>query len=351
MFGLYTIVIIVLGSLIIAWFTCSFRINRKQAIILSLFFLIYLIIVETFRDGSINPDYDLYLQYIIYSDSYKNEAEKSFFLIADLSHAFGSRYMCVFFIYAIIGISIKLFAIYNYSTNIIYSLCVWLSFSFILHDLIQIRAAVSAALLLLMIPYVCDKHYIKAILVWVLAFIFHNSAILFGIVFILKKDTIVPWKWIALYVVILIINTANLPIFSFIFNIISIFPTFISDRIGKSDPTILNGLPRMTMYSRYVIIPTIFCLMALYHRKKMLAVNSYSLVCLKVCLIGIICYGIGLPIVSERLFEILSMPYIYIVPTSLYWFKKDSLLKGKILITVFCLFMAWNLLYKQEVFS
>lgn len=351
MFGILTTELIVLASLTIAWFTYSYKVKSNHASILNLSLLIALIIIVTFRDGSINPDYGLYLQYIYYPNSYSNEAESSFFAIAHFSKLIGSRYLFVFFVYAILGIATKLYAIYYFSTNVIYSCCIWLSFSFILHDLIQVRAAVSAGLLLLMIPYVCKEEYVKAIVVWIFAFLFHHSAIIFGLIFFLKKDIIKPWKWISVYVVVFLINLTNFPIFPIIFKILTIFPSFITERIGKSDPAILNELPRMTMYSRYILIPTITCFIAVYNRSKLSKISPYSIICLKVCLIGVYSYGIGLPIVSERVFEILSVPYIYLVPTSLYWFNHKSMLKGKILITIFCLFMSWNLLYKQEVFS
>ncbi len=327
------------------------KINTKHTYTLGIILCLFLVIVETFRDGTINPDFDLYLQYIIYPNSYKGDAEASFFKISEYTYLFGGNYLTVFFIYAILGISIKLYAIYRFSINIIYSICVWMSFSFILHDLIQIRAAVAAALLLLMIPFVVQKKYWCAVSVWIIAIAFHNSALIFGFLFLLKKDTIRPWIWIGMYSLIFIINIVNYPIFSLIFKIIALFPSSLADRIGRSDPNVLNELPRMTMYSRYVLIPAIFCLFALCYRKKLISISPYSLVCLKSCFIGLYFYGIGLPIVSERVFELLSVPYILLVPTSLFWFNKNSMIKGKVVITLFCLFMAWNLLFKQEVFS
>lgn len=351
MFGLYTIIFLIAVFLLLAWFACQIKLKRKQIYVLSLILISILTLIETFRDGNINPDYYLYLQYIFYPISYAGEAEYSFFSIATFSRTIGGGPLLVFFIYAILGISVKQYAINVYSKNILYSICVWLSFFYILHDLIQIRAAVSGSLLLLMIPYVYNKEYTKSIIIWIIAILFHNSALIFGILYLLRRNTITPWKWLIIYMLVFIINFINYPIFSSIFKIISILPVSIADRIGRSNPELLNDLPRMTMYSRYILIPTLFCFGAFFFKNHLISIYPYSILCLKICLLGIFAFGIGLPIVSERVYELLSVPYIYLVPTSLYWFKKDSLLKGKIITTTFCLFMAWNLLFKQELFS
>ncbi len=351
MFGLLSTEILVIVILIISWFCVSKKIEPKQILLACIPFAIFLIILETFRNGAINPDYNLYLQYIYFPNSHRGELEESFFNIVSIARFFNGNHITVFLIYALLGISIKLIAIYKYSYNMIYSICVWIAFSFILHDLIQIRAAVSAGLLLLMIPAVYKKQIYLAIFYWIIAFLFHYSSIIFGVLFILKKNEIKSWIWITGYALIFIINATNYPIFNIVFKIISLLPGTLADRIGKSDPTLLDEMSRMTMYSRYVLIPTIFCFASLYFNKTVKTFYPISTLCIKLCFIGIFLFGIGLPIVSERLYEILQVPMIYIVPTSLLWYHRNAVLKGKIAITVFCLFMSWNLLFKQAVFS
>lgn len=351
MFGLLTVEIIVISILVISWFFATIRISSNQKLLLYIPFVIALILIETLRDGTINPDYNLYLQYIRFPDSYKGDLEYSFFSIVDFSQWLGGEYLTVFFIYAILGISLKFIAIYKYSFNFIYSLCVWLCFSFILHDLIQIRASVAASMLLFMIPSIYNRNISVAFLFWIIAFFFHNSAIIFGIIFILKRDSINPLLWIGGYLLIFLINITNYPIFDIIFYFISYIPGTLADRIGDSDPNILNELSRMSMYSRYILIPSIFSIGCLYYIKEIQRVYPFSILCLKLSFISIFCYGIGLPIVSERLFELLQIPMIFLVPTALSWFKHNKMLRGKIIVTIFCLFMSWNLLFKQAVFS
>jgi len=351
MFGFFSVITLVLVSLVISWNIYNIQFSKRDIILYISGIAIILIVIETFRQEDINPDYYLYLQYIKFPDSYCNDAEPSFFNIVRFTHYIGGTHLLVFFIYALLGICLKMTAIIKYSPNIFYSIAVWICFFYILQDLIQIRAAVSGSFLLFMIPSIYNGNYIKALVYWLFAFIFHNSAIVFVILFFFKKDSINPWLWISGYVTIFIINTLNLPIFTYVFKAISFLPMSIASRIGNSDPTILNEMARMTMYSRYILIPSIYSIVCLFRIKNIQSSYPYAILCLKTCMIGIMIYGVGLPIVSERLFEILSIPYIYLIPLCLYWFKRNSLIKGKIAITTFCIFMAWNLLFKQNVFS
>lgn len=352
MFGLYTVEILVISSLLLAWHTNTQKsIKQNQKILCGLLLLGILVFIATLRDGSINPDHKAYLQLIFFPQSHKGDIEESFFIINSFVKFCGGSFHYVFFIYALIAIGIKTYAIFKYSVNIFFSICVWLSFSFILHDLIQIRAAISAGCLLLMIPYVYKKKYLEAIIIWIIAFFFHNSSIIFGLLFLLKRDTFRPFIWIIAYLIIFIVNVFDLPIFTYIVKLISILPGFLSDRIGIWNPTVLDGLSRMKIYSRYALIPSLFCILAIFYRNKSSLYFPETILCLKICFIGIFIFGIGLPIVSERIFELLSVSYIFLVPTSLYWFKHNSELKGKIITIIFCLFMSWNLLFKQEVFS
>lgn len=55
MFGLITVGVIVIVSLIIAWNTAMIKINTKHTYTLGIILCLFLVIVETFRDGTINP--------------------------------------------------------------------------------------------------------------------------------------------------------------------------------------------------------------------------------------------------------------------------------------------------------
>ena len=158
---------------------CSFPTYNKRLKIYVLFG-IGLILVAIFKDGSNMPDYQEFIDNIegnIVADI--NIKEPAFFAIkwlADFCPDY--RVLIGLFLYAIFGVTLKLIAIKQLTEFWFIALAVFISHYYMLHDLIQIRAGVASAFLLLCIKPLYERNG-KRFLLWTLiAFLFHYSAII-----------------------------------------------------------------------------------------------------------------------------------------------------------------------------
>lgn len=340
--------------LIIATLSYDKIFDRKQIIIIGLIFIIGLILCTGLRTAGADPDYDNYKATYISNYSEREGIEFSVLFINNLGNKLGFSYIFLFIVYALLSIPIKYFAIKKYATYPIYSLCVWLSFSFILHDMIQIRVSVAAGILLWMIPAYQSKKYIRFILLWILAIMFHKSAIILGIIILLRRDTINKLFWIVLYTIGVLANLKILNYFDFINYLWNFMPEGINNRTSDLNNNLyrLSDLSHMTMYARYILIPTIIAFISLFSYDKICKNCKFAAILIKLQFIGILIYSFQLPILSVRLYELFSVSLIYLLPLLINIFNnKYRTIFGSITVSIFCLSMAWNLLSKQEVFT
>lgn len=352
MFGKTSAYALIAVTLFLAWNFYSKKIPNKYSIGINWIIILFLVCFVTFREATLNGDYSIYVQYFKYPKSYLGEVENSFFNIRSIVESVSGSFYLLLFIYALLGVVLKYFAIKKYSSNFAYSFCIWISFAFLLQDMVQIRVAVSSGLMLWTIPLICQQKRVIALILIVIAFYFHNSAVVLLLFLFLDNKTIRPNLWISVYVVLFIINVLNVNLYGYILQVFNLLPTSLSGRIGFFDPDILGDSERLTLYSRYILIPTIITFISLFYRDRLQRICPYTILCVKSCFLAIYAYGLSVPILSVRIFELLLIPLIYLFPLCLYWYRGNyAELLGKSTATVFCLFMAWNLLFKQEIFG
>ena len=163
---------------------------------------ILLVLFATFSDRSSMPDY------VEYVDAYKYGSERieySFVLITQISKSLGSI-SYLFFIYACISIGIKMYLIKKVSIHYWASLALYLSYFFVLHDLIQIRAGAASAFLMLSFYMLYKDKKIASFLFWLLAIIFHYSAAIGIAAFFFKKIGYDRRKWSYIFIVGMVIG-------------------------------------------------------------------------------------------------------------------------------------------------
>lgn len=133
-----------------------------------------------------------------FNHTFSERFEPTFYLIRDLAVSFGWDYIGLFFIYAVLSISIKSYCITRMSDQIWLSYLIWISTSFILMDMITIRASVSTGLMLLAIKYRCDNRILKSLVIIIAAVLFHYSAAILLIIIFLspRKGYRIFYIWI-----------------------------------------------------------------------------------------------------------------------------------------------------------
>ena len=156
-----------------------------------------LVIIATLRPDHM-ADYSNYYEAIVNADSFDaGRFEPAFKVIRLLSFNIP---LVVFFYYACISVFLRTAQIIKMSPLIWGSMLIYTANIFILHDMIQIRAAVSSALLLMALPYLHERNFKKFALVSIIAIMFHYSSIVFFLLWFIKPNTGQKYLYIGLLV-------------------------------------------------------------------------------------------------------------------------------------------------------
>jgi len=321
-----------------------------------LFFLmgIILICVAGFRDGQNMPDYLTYL------GLYKRETagyfsyfiEVSFHYIVKLSNLIDKGNPLIFFlIYALLGVTLKLFSIKNLSSPDLYfySLVIYVSNYFILHEMIQIRAGVATAIILLSIVPLYKREFRQFLILIGLATLFHYSSIIFLFLWFLKPNKYNKIWYIGLIPIAYLIHFSSIHMSTFLenltpFRIINLkMATYVNKARAIRLATNIFG---MFIFTRMVIL-----IYFTYFAKQIKQHNKYIYILLKCYAIGIFIY-IALsqfPNIAVRISRTLMVSEIIIIPNLIYTIKGRKL--PRLIIIFYGLLVFYLNVYFTTFFS
>lgn len=277
--------------------------------------IILLIIVLTRPEEM--ADYKHYVQG--YNSDSILRFEPSFYWLKAISNHFGWNYFGLFTLYGILSIGLKSYSIIKMSDQIWISFLVWIATSFILMDMITIRASVASGLMLLAIKSRYDSKMIVTIAILILASLFHYSAavLLLIIPFLsTKKDYRIFYIWIV--PIGMLLQLMGITVSKIIPSIgIAAFQALYD---GYSDDEAAN-LFNILSLGRCAI--AIFLWIRLKHWKNR---NTYALLAVKVYTIGCALFMLlgDLLRVGFRLAELLWCADIIAYPMLTYAFARKS---------------------------
>ena len=157
---------------------------------------IIMILFCAFRTIGVDPDSETYEDiFKSNSNNPKLLVESSFLFISEIIKNFTDDIHYLFLIYAILGITIKFYALRQLSPWYFLPLIIYFSNYFILHDFIQIRAAVASAMLLLAIKPLSEGNKKKAIVYFLIANVFHYSSLVFYPILFFSNNLSRIWKY------------------------------------------------------------------------------------------------------------------------------------------------------------
>lgn len=272
----------------------------------TVFFVIFGIIgiLACVKRPDFMPDYNNYR--LSYFTTESKRIESSFSIIKSYSPDFETFLL----IYATISISIKLIAIRLLSPNIFISLLAFLSISFVLHDMIQIRASVAIALCLLSIKYIVEKNLKVFIILMATAFVFHYSSLVFFPMWFLNPQRInksIYW-WILPASAILFLIGFGMGKLAGQIPIMEVQRYFDSyndnDRFASS-----------TFGPRWII----YAMLGMYCVRKASLIQQkfpYAIITLKIYIFSLASFLLfmDIPVMSGRLSEFLKLSYILFFP-------------------------------------
>jgi len=192
-----------------------------------------LILIAGFRPIGIDGDSLNYVSVLHISLSEANfiDKEPAFWIINELNRIlFGGNEQTFFLIFAIIGVSLKLYLIRQYSVTPILSLLTYISMFFILHEMTQIRAGVAIGFVFLALHDLVKKRNISFITKILIATLFHYSAIVMLMLYFLDKNKINSFLYFLLPLVGLFLSYTNVMI-EIMYQAVPILPDFLSTKI------------------------------------------------------------------------------------------------------------------------
>jgi hypothetical protein len=309
--------------------------SKPQQIIIFLILGILIFIICVLRDESNVRDYGAYLEMFKYKT---DSVEISFNLLRNLIiRYFSGNVTYLFWIYAIIGILLKLYSIYKLSTNIILSFVIYVSYIYIVQDLTAIRVGASTSFLLLSIPYAINRNLIKFLLMALLATFFHSSAFIVIFLWFLNPKDIKPYY----YIIILILSYFLIPILSDTLNKFqSYLPIYLQNKILSYE---IYDNTEINIFNFWQIIRVILTIYFLLNASNLFKKNENSILLVKIYFLSTISYIMLSfnPAYAGRISEIFIVVDILLLPQILLTVRP----KFKLICNLFILIVAFSYLY------
>jgi hypothetical protein len=299
------------------------------------------IVVASFRPSFL--DYQVYVDYFYSIDDIF--IEPSFYFLVKIFRFFNLGYIFLFIFFAVLGVLLKLIAIKISSKYIYYSLLIYLSYYFILHELVQIRVGVACGFFLLALHCLQSENKKHFLFYSFLAILFHYSAIIILPLIFLSSDVnkkvylyIIPFSYLLWYI--------NIGLFDFLAFATRFFPQ-LHDRIMLYELAQLHNSYYVNVFS----IPQLFNIFVFYillNKIDIIKTISPS----SIILLKIFCFSIiALPLLSQvadvsfRINQFLGVVGILIIPMMIDIFKEKHLLKTSIILYSLFIFIYNSNLY------
>jgi hypothetical protein len=315
----------------------------KFAYIVSLFLLI---LIAAFRPPTCCADYSTYVDYYRnISDIPVTFLEPTYFIIAYFSKLVFNGPLGIFIVYAIIGVSIKGYALTKLTKYYVVSLLLYFGSFYLLHEMTQIRVGVASGILLLSIPSIVDRKPLQFLVYLIIGTAFHYSFLIFAVFYFLDAYDAKPYRYVLLILFAFAAVAAGLNLAS-LFELIHL--GFISDKINAYKLLLDKGL-----YGDIKIInPLLFLRISilfffLYHWKQLLAKNRFSLVIIKIYAFSIFSFIAlsDLPSLAGRISQLLGIVEVVLVPYLIY------ILTPRFYSLIIAVVFALLILYKQLYYS
>ena len=259
----------------------------------------------------------------LFSEMFRREA---FVLVSSkVLYQLGISSVFLFFIHAVISLSVKFYLIDKYSRDKWLSLALFSSYFFILHDSTQIRFGMAVAFVYLGLSYMADgKKLLFSVIVILSAILLHVSSIIFIVMLFFSTRKSLTWL-LGLLLVAILLYPVNLNIY---------FLGFLNGVIRFFD---LHGTFINTLYSSYLknpesdgyfglfnwrVLLVYFCAIVIFQYRNVF--SKYELLCYNALLLSIFVYIFAKDIVEiqYRISGLFGFSLVVLVPYIRLWLSK-----------------------------
>lgn len=269
--------------------------------------------------------------------------EFTYIIICYICHLFTDDIHLLFFIYAILGVGLKLYGIKKLSPMYFLPLLIYISYYYMLHDMTQIRAGVASGFFLISLKAMTEGRKRKAFALMLCALCFHySSAILFPVLFLNNKDLTTKHR-IGLACIIPFVYV----LYFLNFNIITSIPIpFISNKVDAYELMRDKGImgDEINVFNHLILVRIFIYLYCLYFYDAIYKYNKNLPLLLKVMGLSIASFVLfaGLPILSTRISELLGIVDI-IVFTNIYYTIRPPYASKSVIVLIALILLIFSL--------
>lgn len=316
--------------------------NHKQYLFIG--FAIALIMIAGLRGEGVDRDYENYVAIFENYDSYL--VEPLFYIVSFLIHKFlFSEPLYLFLVFAIIGVSTKLWAIRQLSNWWFLTLVIYIGEFFILHDLTQIRVGLASGFLLLCIKPIHERNSKKFLAFSIIATLSHYSAILILPLWFISTNK--PKK-VLLYIAIPI----SYIIYFTSINILEYFPIpIIQEKLQMYQmlqQAGIGGFDKINVFNLMQLFKIALFYLFIFKFDLINEKNKYFIILIKIFALSLCSFPLFsfMPVISFRISELFGIVDIILIPLIMYIFK-PVWLSRVIIVLIGLLFILTTLFYNN----
>ena len=295
-----------------------------------------LILIAVFRPIGIDGDSLNYISILGVHIENANfiDKEPMFWIINEFNHiVFNGEVQTFFILFAIIGVSLKLYAIKKLAISPLMSILVYILLYFILYEMTQIRVGVSLAIFLLAIEDIKNKNFISYLIKTLLAILFHYSAAMMILIYFLntKKINLILYGFLPL--IGLFFSVFQNIILEFITVFATLLPSFIGGKINLYILLLDDGkFSDINIFNFYYLSLFFIYYIMLFNYKKF--TNIYDLLYIKIFGIMLfLFYSLSvIPVLAFRVSEFFGIILIFLIPDFITIFKQKIIISMPIFI-------------------
>lgn len=320
----------------------------KKAISQNLLFsamILPLLLIVAIRPFDWGADADTYIEmYNMVNSGQKVNTEVTFSFISKIVFLLGNCVKLLFIFYAIISLNLKIKSIEKNSYLPVFSFLLYFSCWFILHDVYQIRVGSAIAFAYFSIPYLCEKKYIKFLILAFLATLFHTQASLLFLLVFLPKKKINIYSVLALCFVLLSSYAVYFLHIDLLSGILAVLTKLKLPRAEQlkyyysiSQSGIIN-LGKINAFSPIVLVRLFLSLTLLFQYKKLNQFKYYSvLIRILVLSFAIRMFFYPIPVIGMRIYEFFTCFDVFVFPLFFKIIKEKKVVFAFLIL--YCLFM------------
>jgi len=321
---------------------------------LFILFFVLLFFIAGFRPVGVDRDSESYagfIQYFMVVPTYNFlRIEPFFYLIVDVSKSlFDNVVRGVFILYALFGVSLKLYAIKKTSSFPLLSLIVYSCSYFVLHEMTQIRVGVAAAIFLLAIPDIVNRNLKSFLIKTALATLFHYVAIIMLFIYLINSKHNKQLFYLFLQLIGILLAITNVGKFIFM-SIISFLPEFLSYKIN-----LYLNMHKMGMFAEINVFNIYYCSLLIIYYFAIININKFKkgIDVLQIKIVGWMLFSFYffsfLPVLAFRTSGFLGVSLIFFLP-DLISIVREKLFMSFIVI-IYSISMLFNSIFVQKLFN